>query len=440
MTKSVNCLLSLSQHKSSALLIPFFKLPPHMSEQTLTPAPPEPGSAASEALPEDSRKPRLSLYLVGILILLGAGVYAGMSPRISQRKAVEAETRELALRTFATVSPAPGKPPEQVTLSAELKPIIETPVYARASGYVRKWYVDLGAKVKEGELLAELETPELDRELAEGRATLRQAEAALALAQSTATRWEELAGTKSVSAQEVEEKRADAVLKTAAMEAEKARVQRLEQLTAFSKITAPFAGTVTAREVDVGQLVSAGSSNELFRLARTDKLRAYIRVPQTQARDVKIGQCAEVVVPEIVGHTFIAKIIRTAGAMDTASRTLLTELEIDNEKGEILAGSYARVRLAQTQADALLTLPANTLLFRAEGIQVGVVDAANKVQMRTLKIGRDFGPRVEILGGVEAGDRVVLNPPDSLTSGTEVRLATAEPAPGNNPDPKTAAR
>jgi RND family efflux transporter MFP subunit len=362
-----------------------------------------------------------------------------MSPRIAQRKAVEEQTKTLSLRTFSTVNPTPGKPPEQVTLSAELKPIIETPVYARASGYVRKWYVDIGAQVKEGELLAELETPELDRELAEGRATLRQAEAALGLAESTAKRWEELAGTKSVSAQEVEEKRADAALKTAAMEAEKARVQRLEQLTSFSKITAPFDGTITSREVDVGQLVSAGSSHELFRLARTNKLRAYIRVPQTQARGVRIGQCAEVVVPEIVGETFIAKIIRTAGAMDTASRTLLTELEIDNEKGEILAGSYARVRLAQSQPDALLTLPANTLLFRAEGIQVGVVDAQNKVQMRTLKIGRDFGPSVEVLGGVETGDRVVLNPPDSLASGTEVRLAAAEPAPASA-EVKTAAR
>lgn len=417
-----------------------------MSEQTPSPTPLEPSSShsgtnsPSEELLPDQRKPRLSLYLVGVLVLLGVGVYAGMSPRISQRKAVEEETKELALRTFATVNPAPGKPPEQVTLSAELKPIIETPVYARASGYVRKWYVDLGAKVKEGELLAELETPEIDRELAEGRATLRQAEAALGLAESTAKRWEELAGTKSVSAQEVEEKRADAALKTAAMEAEKARVQRLEQLTSFSRITAPFDGTITAREVDVGQLVSAGSSHELFRLARTNKLRAYIRVPQTQARGVRIGQCAEVVVPEILGETFVAKIIRTAGAMDTASRTLLTELEIDNEKGEILAGSYARVRLAQTQADALLTLPANTLLFRAEGIQVGVVDAQNKVQMRTLKIGRDFGPSVEILGGVEQGDRVVLNPPDSLASGTEVRLAAVEPAKDSNHDPKTAAR
>jgi membrane fusion protein (multidrug efflux system) len=415
-----------------------------MSEQTPNPTPSEPSSSsnansAPEELLPGQRKPRLTLYLVGVLVLLGVGVYAGMSPRLAQRKAVEEVTKQLALRTFATVNPAPGKPPEQVTLSAELKPIIETPVYARASGYVRKWYVDLGAKVKEGELLAELETPEIDRELAEGRATLRQAEAALGLAESTARRWEELAGTKSVSAQEVEEKRADAALKTAAMEAEKARVQRLEQLTSFSRITAPFEGTITAREVDVGQLVSAGSSHELFRLAKTNKLRAYIRVPQTQARGVRIGQCAEVVVPEILGETFIAKIIRTAGAMDTASRTLLTELEIDNEKGEILAGSYARVRLAQNQPDALLTLPANTLLFRAEGIQVGVVDAQNKVQMRTLKIGRDFGPSVEILGGVETGDRVVLNPPDSLASGTEVRLAAAEPAVSDG-EVKTAAR
>jgi RND family efflux transporter MFP subunit len=237
----------------------------------------------------------------------------------------------------------------------------------------------------------------------------------------------------------VEEKRADAALKTAAMEAEKARVQRLEQLTDFSRITAPFAGTITARQVDTGELVSAGSSHELFRLARTDKLRAYIRVPQSQARGVRIGQCAEVTVPEIQGQSFVAKIIRTAGAMDTASRTLLTELEIDNPHNDILAGSYAKVRLAQSQPDALLTLPANTLLFRAEGIQVGVIDADNKVQMRTLKLGRDFGPSVEILGGIATSDRVVINPPDSLASGATVRLAAGEVSPERKA-PATAAR
>ena len=381
-----------------------------------------PREQQASAVPQ--ARPRLLRYLLGALVLIAAGVYAGMAPRLKQRNVVAEQTKELAIRTYATVTPAPGKPPEPLTLSAELKPIVETPVYARASGYVRHWNGDLGAQVKEGEVLAELETPELDRELAEGRATLRQAEAALALAQSTARRWAELAGTKSVSAQEVEEKNGDLMLKTAAMEAERARVQRLEQLQSFAKITAPFAGTITARNLDVGQLVSAGGSHELFRLARTDKLRAYIRVPQSQSRGVKIGQCAEVTVPEIIGQSFVAKIIRTAGAMDTASRTLLTEVEIDNAKGEILAGSYARVKLAQSQPDAVLTLPANTLLFRAEGIQVGVVDGENKVQMRTLKLGRDFGPSVEILDGLVPADRVVLNPPDSLTSGTTVRLAS----------------
>ncbi len=404
--------------------------------------PPDPMNDPSPPAPApEKRAPRLSLCLFGVLVLIAAGVCFGMMPRFKQRQAVEAETRDLAIRTFATVTPAPGSPPAPLTLSAELKPIIETPVYARASGYVKQWFVDLGAKVQEGQILAELETPELDRELAEGRATLRQAEAALNLAKSTAKRWTELAGSNSVSAQEVEEKNGDLMLKTAAMEAERARVQRLEQLTSFARITAPYSGTITARQVDVGQLVSAGSSHELFRLARTDKLRAYIRVPQSQARGVSIGQCAEVTVPEIQGRSFTAKIVRTAGAIDTASRTLLTEVELDNEKGEILAGSYARVRLAQSQPDALLTLPANTLLFRAEGIQVGVIDAENKVQMRTLKIGRDFGPSVEVLDGVGTADRVILNPPDSLASGTLVRLANNESS-GTSPksDPKTAAR
>ncbi|WP_075087579.1 efflux RND transporter periplasmic adaptor subunit [Verrucomicrobium spinosum] len=238
-----------------------------------------------------------------------------------------------------------------------------------------------------------------------------------------------------MSTQEVDEKRADLTLKTAAVNAERARVQRLEQLVDFSKITAPFAGTITARQVDVGELVSAGSSHELFRLARTDRLRAYIRVPQSQSRAVKLGQIAEIALPEAQGRTFEAKVVRTAGAIDAASRTLLTELEIDNSKGEILAGSYARVRLAHAQENVTLTLPANTLLFRAEGIQAGVIDANNKVQLRTLKLGRDFGPSVEILDGVTVADRVILNPPDSLLQGAMVRPAT--PA---KPEVTTAAR
>lgn len=391
--------------------------------------PATPGAPATASPPEPfavpaGRRPRLSLYFMGTVALVGAGVYFGMVPRWQQRALVVAETQELSTPTFDTVSPGPGKVPEALTLSAELKPIIETPVYARASGYVRAWSVDLGAVVKAGDLLAELETPELDREVAEAHATLQQAEAARALAETTAKRWATLAETRLVSTQEVDEKRADLTLKTAAVNAERARVQRLEQLVDFSKITAPFAGTITARQVDVGQLVSAGSSHELFRLARTDRLRAYIRVPQSQSRAVTLGQIAEIALPEAQGRTFEAKIVRTAGAIDAASRTLLTELEIDNSKGEILAGSYARVRLAHAQENVMLTLPANTLLFRAEGIQAGVIDANNKVQLRTLKLGRDFGPNVEILDGVTVADRVILNPPDSLLQGATVRPAT----------------
>ncbi|WP_051946877.1 efflux RND transporter periplasmic adaptor subunit [Verrucomicrobium sp. BvORR106] len=381
------------------------------------------------------RRPRLGVYFLGTIVLVGAGVYFGMVPRLQQRALVAAETEELATPTFDTVAPGPGKVPDSLTLSAELKPVIETPVYARASGYVRKWSVDLGAVVKAGDPLAELETPELDREVAEAHATLQQAEAARALADTTAKRWATLAETRLVSIQEVDEKRADLTLKTAAVNAERARVQRLEQLVDFSKITAPFAGTITARQVDVGQLVSAGSSHELFRLARTDRLRAYIRVPQSQSRAVKLGQIAEIALPEAQGRTFEAKVVRTAGAIDAASRTLLTELEIDNSKGEILAGSYARVRLAHAQENVALTLPANTLLFRAEGIQAGVIDANNKVELRTLKLGRDFGPNVEILDGVTVADRVILNPPDSLLQGATVRPAT--PA---KPEVTTAAR
>ncbi|MEZ0387741.1 MAG: efflux RND transporter periplasmic adaptor subunit [Verrucomicrobium sp.] len=391
-----------------------------------TPAPAATGTPVPDphAAHSSQKRPNLFLYFLGALVLIACGVYFGMVPRLAQRAHVAEQTKELAVPTFDTVNPGPGKVPDSLILSAELKPVIETPVYARASGYVRKWFVDLGAKVNEGDLLAELETPELDRELAEAKATLAQSDAARNLAATTAKRWAQLAENRLVSVQEVDEKHADMVLKTAAMDAEKAKVQRLEQLVSFAKITAPFCGTITARQVDVGQLVSAGSSHELFRLARTDRLRAYIRVPQSQSRGVSIGQVAEISLPEAVGRTFEAKVIRTAGAIDAASRTLLTELDIDNSKDEIMSGSYAKVRLAHKQETVALTLPANTLLFRAEGVQAGVIASDNKVEMRTLKLGRDFGPNVEVIGGVTAADRVILNPPDSLVSGAMARPST----------------
>ena len=358
-----------------------------------------------------------------VVVLIIGGLAAGFLPRRHQRDVLRAETAELSVPTVTVISPTPGQAAAGLLLPGELKPLVEAPIYARASGYLKRWLTDIGGRVEAGQLLAEIDTPELNQELARTRAELGEAEAALALAKTTADRWAELLKAASVSEQEAAEKQADYKLKLATVEAGRANVRRLEELQSFARVTAPFAGTITARTTDVGELITAGSAKELFRLAQTRTLRLFVRVPQSLARAVATGQSAELRIPEMPGRVFPAKIVRTSGAMSADSRTLLTELEVDNAKEEILAGSYAQVRLLDAKPDAALTLPSNALLFRAEGPQVGVVRADNKVELRSVTLGRDFGPVVEILAGVTAGERVILNPADSLVSGATVRVA-----------------
>jgi membrane fusion protein (multidrug efflux system) len=297
-------------------------------------------------------------------------------------------------------------------------------IYPRANGYIKNWLVDIGSRVKEGDVLAEIDTPELNQELAQASAQLAQSEAALALSKTTAARWAELVKTASVSEQEAAEKEADLNLKMANVEAARANVSRLEELQRFQNVKAPFDGTITMRGTEIGQLVSPGNSRELFRIVQTRTLRVFIRVPQTASRGVVPGQTAELMIPEIPDRVFPAKVVRTAGTMSADSRTLMAELEVDNSKHEILAGSYAQVRFAEADLRSPLTLPSNTLLFRPEGPAVGVVGADGKVELRTVTLGRDFGPTVEILSGVTSSDQVILNPPDSLVSGTTVRIAS----------------
>ena len=381
----------------------------------------QPATATSEAAAAAGSKLRHAALVAAVLVVLGA--VAGLVPRWLHRKALRAETRELAMQTVAVVSPIPGKATAGLTLPAEVKALVEAPIYARTSGYLKRYLVDIGAHVREGDLLAEIDTPELNQELAQARAQLVQTEAALALAKMTAARWADLLKSASVSEQEAAEKQADLELKAATVEAARANVRRLENLQAFERVTAPFAGTITARSTDIGQLIAAGSNKELFRLAQTGTLRVYVRVPQAAARGVVAGQMAELTIPELPGRVFPAKVVRTSEAMSADSRTLLTELQVDNPNGEILAGTYAQARFTEAKLDPALTLPSNTLLFRAEGPQVGVVGADGKVELRSVTLGRDFGPTVEILGGVSGSDQVILNPSDSLVSGATVRVA-----------------
>ncbi|MCE9608955.1 MAG: efflux RND transporter periplasmic adaptor subunit [Chthoniobacter sp.] len=364
------------------------------------------------------------LIFIAAIVLVVAFIF-GLLPRLRERRAVAADTRDLAQPTVAVVIPAPAKAGPPLVLSGELKPVTEASIHARVNGYVRRWLVDLGAKVEAGQLLAELDTPDTDRELTQVRAQLAQAEAARDLAMTTAKRWKDMLVAKTVSAQETDEKAGDLDLKKATVEAARANVQRLEQVAGFAKLTAPFAGTVTARRVDVGQLINTTESQELFHLVQTDKLRVFVRVPQNYARSVTAEQVAELTLPELPGKKFAAKVIRTAGALDPATRTLLTELEVDNTKGEILAGSYAQVRLAEVKAEPVLTLPGNAIVYRAEGSQVAVVER-DHIAFRTITLGRDFGTAVEIRTGVSSADRVVVNPADSLMEGTAVKVVESK--------------
>ncbi len=368
--------------------------------------------------------PRLNLvfWTLIFVVLLALAFVAGLVPRKRQRHALAAETRELAIPTVTLVTPQPAKAGAPLALPAEVRALTEAPVHARANGFVKRWFVDLGAQVERGQLLAEIDTPELNQEQAQLKAQVAQAEAALELAKSTAERWAALLRSGTVSQQDAAEKKADLALKVALLDGARANLRRTEEMQGFSRVVAPFAGLVTARRVEVGDLIKADATNELFRIADTRKLRVFVRVPQTHAPRMRAGVVAELTIPEIPGRTFTARVARTAGALSPDSRTLLTELEVDNERGEILAGSYAQVRFTDDKPDAVLTLPANTLLFHAEGTLIGVVRADNTVELRKVQLGRDFGPVIEILAGIARNERVILNPADSLVAGSTVRV------------------
>jgi len=365
---------------------------------------------------------KFSLAAVVIVVLIVTGVGAGLIPRSRQQTELRGETLELSIPTVTVVSPALGQSGCPLPLPAEIKPWIETPIYARANGYLKHRLVDIGDQVEAGQLLAEIDTPELDQELDRAQALQAQAEAAAELAKMTSARWTILSNTKAVSDQENDEKQADFKLKAATAESACAEVRRLQKLRSFTHLTAPFAGTITVRNIDSGDLIVAAGGKELFHLAQTQKLRVFVQVPQAMARSIRSGQTAEMTLPELPGRAFVAKVIRTATVIAADSRTLLVELHVDNPKEEVLAGSYAQVRFTEARMESALTLQANTVLFRAEGPQIGVVKGDGTVELRTVKLGRDFGQTIEILTGVDLEDRVIVNPSESLESGATVSI------------------
>ena len=374
------------------------------------------------------RRPRpWTLRLAG---LCGVGAMAlvaawGLASRHRAAADLRAATEEAALRNVATVRAVRGPAEEELVLPGNVQAYVEAPIYARTNGYIKDWYTDIGAVVKRGQLLAVIDTPEVDDQLRQAEADLRTAEANDQLARSTAKRWQELLATDSVSRQETEEKVADAAAKDALVAAARANVSRLRNLEDFKHVVAPFDGVITARRTDIGALINAGSGvgPELFRLADTSKLRIYIQVPQTFATEVKTGTTADLHFAEYPGRTFPARLVRTAQALDPTARTLLVELQVDNSRRELLPGGYTEAHLKLAQPSSTVRLPVNTLLFRRDGLRVAKIEPDQRVRLTTVSLGRDFGTEVEVVEGVKAGEAVVINPPDSLVDNEQVRVA-----------------
>jgi len=382
--------------------------------------------------PPTSSPPPVRLRRVAEIaaVLVVVGLLIGFVPRWLAHRKLLAEARADSVRTVTVISPTPAQPDWGTPLPADVQAFIQASIHARASGYLKDWLVDIGDRVTNGQVLAEIETPELDEQLAQARAELDQAKAALDLAKITADRWTELLKTASVSEQETAEKQSDYVLKQANVEAAQANVKRLEDLKGFDRVTAPFDGTVTLRNTDIGQLIAADSGPELFRMAQTDPLRVYVSVPQQYLHAIAPGQKAELTFLELPGRTFAATVTRTAGAVDPATRTLQVELQVPNPRGELFAGSYAQVRFSEAADPGALTISDSAVIFRAQGTQVAIVGGDNKVQLRSVKLGRDFGNTVEVLAGLNANERIIDNPPDAIADGMTVQIA--QPAETNS--------
>jgi RND family efflux transporter MFP subunit len=377
---------------------------------------------------------KIRRYALILLVVAIALAVWGEVSRVLARSSLSKETAESAIPTVVTVTAERSTLGEELVLPGAVQAFIEAPIYARTSGYLRSWNTDIGTQVTRGQLLAVIETPEVDQQLSQAQADLATARANETLSNSTNARWQGLLKTESVSKQDAEEKSGDSAAKKAAAESAAANVARLHDLESFKRVVAPFTGVITSRNTDIGALINAGQSagSELFRIADTHKLRIYVRVPETFAAATRPGLEAELRFAEQPNRTFAAKTVRTSNALDPLLRTLQVELELDNAKGEIFPGAYAEVHFKLPASAQTLRLPANTVLFRAAGLQVATLDGDQRVKLKSIVQGRDFGNTIEVLSGLEPNDKVVLNPPDSITNGVQVRIATPSAAPAKD--------
>jgi RND family efflux transporter MFP subunit len=384
--------------------------------------------AADSGRPSPKKNRRSSWWILLLAVVTAVLlVVFGILPRIQARTALRQETARMAVPTVAVVQPKRSAPAQEIILPANVQAYADAPIYARTNGYLKRWYVDIGGHVKEGQLLAEIDTPEVNQQLRQARADLATSQANLNLSKITADRYAGLLRTDSVSKQESDNAAGDYEAKQASLQSAQANVRRLEETQSFQKIYAPFSGVITARNTDIGALIDSGSSGgtrtELFHIVQPNRLRVYVSVPQVYSQAAKPGLTADLTLSEFPGHRFEGKLVRTANAIDPTSRTLLVEISVDNPTGQLFTGSYAEVHLKLPTPTSSLILPVNTLLFRSEGLRVATVGNDQKVELKPITVGHDFGSEVEVVAGLEGNENVILNPPDSVIAGETVRVA-----------------
>ena len=398
--------------------------PPVTTEQNETEAVRPDDYQPSDVGPSPAGRAKLLIGAV-LLVLITAGAVTFLN-RKSETDALAKETEAVSVPTVAVVQPQAETGNDELVLPGNLQAYIESPIFARTNGYLLRWYKDIGSKIEKGELLAAIDTPEVDQELSQARASREQIKAALGLAKISADRWANLLKSDSVSQQEADQQASGYQQALANLAAADANVRRLEELESFKNVYAPFSGVLTRRNVDPGALINSGAQaagRELFDVARVDPLRVYVSVPQAYAPNIKVGMKANVTLQEYPGQKFVGTVVRTAEAIDLATRTLNTEVDVPNKDGKLLPGSFGQVHFATGTSVPRITIPVNAMLFRAEGPQVAVVDKDSKVHLRPISIGRDFGATLEILGGLDVSDQIIINPSDSLEEGQKVHVA-----------------
>jgi len=356
---------------------------------------------------------------------LGFGIYRGIRSRTAAGEVLASTTDQAATPVVKVVHPTPAAPLQEIVLPGNTQAFTDSPIYARTNGYLSHWYFDIGARVKKGDLLAEIETPEIDQQLQQAQAQLETAQANYDLSKTTAARWQYLLQTNSVSKQETDQAVANQAAQKAVVDSNDANVRRLHQLQSFEKVFAPFDGVVTARSTDIGALIDAGSatqSKELFHMAAISTLRVYVPVPEVYLSGAQPGAMATLSLDEYPNRVFRGKLVRNSSSIDQASRTLLVEVDVDNPDGLLLPGAYVSVHLKLPSTIRSVTIPANTLLFRREGLRVGIV-REGRADLIPVTIGRDYGATVEIVSGLRASDAIIVDPSDSLENGAPIRLA-----------------